>query len=367
MFSLTHAPRRVVMPFLLLILSLSMCLSGCRGKTSDEKWSPHYRKAVEAYRLGDYSRAVSLFQKALLYDPSNAGIYLDIAAIYDDLLGDAPLAISFYEKYLNVAQQGEQADWARRWLRSTRDRLSAAQKEVTPQTPETVGDKDKLIRELREELRTANQSLDEEREKSRGLSERIAALSTQLSALREQQEHVIVRPPGSVPAGREADRAATGERTKAWQSRWITVAWLLCVSLGLLVIALVIRQRCAAIKERALLASIQASASGVAERIRQEDVLGKYFWVENDRSAGLLSFTEKDGEIHVCVIDGTTRLRSRGKGQLAGNVLTAELHGVGGDSIVTKFIFANKGRTVTAVWQGDEGVAMAAGTKALGE
>ena len=348
-------------------------LSGCRDKTSSQKWSPHYQKAVEAYRRGyrreDYTRAVALFEKALLYEPSNAEIFLDIAAIYDDLLGDLPQAIFFYEKYLTAAGQTEKVAWVARWLRSARNRLSAAQTAKSPEGTEVVGNKDRLVQELREELSAANQSLAAEREKSRNLSEQITALNAQLSALREQPERIIVRSPAPGPTARDKPGARTpvGRGEKAWQSRWVTVSWLLCVSLGLLVVALVVRQRCAAARDRALLASIQASASGAAERIDKAGVIGKYFWVENDRSAGILSFTEKDGEIHVCVIDGTTRLRSRGKGQLAGNVLTAELHGVAGESVLTKFIFANEGRTVTAVWQGDQGVAMAAGTRSLDE
>ena len=145
------------------------------------------------------------------------------------------------------------------------------------------------------------------------------------------------------------------------------MSWLLCMALSVLVVALILGQRYTRTREKSLLASIQAGASGSSEDIRKEDILGKYYWVENDRSAGILSFTEKDDEIYACAIDGTTGVRSRGEGKLVDNVLTAELRTGGEQSVVTKFIFANKGRTVTAVWQGQEGTCVAAGTKAVGE
>ena len=325
-------------------------LSGCGKKGATQKWSPHYSKAVEAYREGDYQKAVSLFRKALLYDSSKAELYLDIAAIYDDFLGDARGAISCYEEYLRLAGGGEMAAWVRRWMGKAKGRLAAAggQEEPGGSESETAPNKDRLIETLREKLLASTQALAEEREKTTSLSEQVSSLYTRLSTAKKESEQL-------------QSRVATHTR------RWLPVNWILCLCLCVLVVALVIRQRHAGAKERALLAGIQAAAFGLTERIRKEDILGKYFWVENDRSAGILTFSEADGEIHVCAIDGTTHFRSRGKGKLVGNVLTGELRSGGEETVVTKFIFANKGRTLTAVWQGGEGTSVAAGTKAVGD
>jgi hypothetical protein len=362
------------------LFALAMCgllvpivsFSGCRKRGAAQKESPHYRRAVEAYRKREYEAAVSLFQKALLYEPSNADIYLDIAAIYDDFLGDASRALSFYEKYLENPTSQEKARWVKSWAEGARKRSAAKEKEEGPAQaePESVTDREKLVETLQEELGAAKQSLAEEKEKTRNLSDQVTVLTARLSAaeaerqqLRDQIASYSRAGLDSAEQGKTGGEEVAGQAPPPWHRHWVTVGWLLSGCLAFLVVALLIKQRYARVAEEALLASIQASASGDTEKITKEDILGKYYWVENDHSAGVLSFTEKDNQIHVCAIEGTTRLRSRGKGQLVGNVLTAELTSPGEKGVVTKFIFANKGRTLTAVWQGDEGTAVAAGTK----
>ncbi len=354
------------------LLVTTISLSGCGKKPPASEGSPHYRRAVQAYDRGDFQKAVSLFMKAHSIDPSNTDIYVDIAAIYDDFLGNPSMALSFYEKYLENPTSEEKAAWVRRWAANARKRAAAkpAVEGQVPPGPETVTESDQYIQSLQDQIRSANQLLVEEKEKTRNLSERIAALNARLSAAEKERQELRHQMAADSRAGSELpDRgkddadSARSQVTPAWHRQWVTVGWLLSACLAFLVVALIIRQRYARMADRALVASIQASAAGENEAVQKDDILGKYFWVENDHSAGLLSFTEKDDEIHVCAIDGTTRLRSRGKGQLVGNVLTAELSSPGEEGVMTKFIFANKGRTLTAVWQGDQGTAVAAGTK----
>ncbi|NQT81637.1 tetratricopeptide repeat protein [bacterium] len=347
-------------------------LQGCEKKGPRQKWSPHYRKAVRAYRQGEYAKAVSQFEKALLYDPSKAEIYLDIAAIYDDFLGNTSGAISYYEKYLRVADGGRKAKWVRRWIEQARKRLLSAEGQEQPGEAET--DKDQLIETLREELRLTKQALADETDKTSSLSGRVSSLESELSTALKEKKELELRVASDSGDGRQPGRdkgqvgVSGSERSISSKERRPSPAsWVLCGALGVVIVALIIKQRYAREKEKALLAGIESAASGSTEHIRKDDILGKYYWVENDHSAGILSFTEKDGDMHVCVIDGTTRLRSRGKGKLIGNVVTAELRSGSEESVVTKFIFANNGRTVTAVWQGDEGTSVAAGTKAVQE
>jgi tetratricopeptide (TPR) repeat protein len=337
-----------------------------------QDWSPHYREAVEAYRASDYRRAISLFEKALLYQPSNIDIYLDIAGIYDDFLGDPAKAISYYDKYLQAASDEVKISWTRRWAADARKRLAATTDEETSPAAESdsTADKDQALEEMRAQFQQAQRLLAEEKEKTKSLSERVGTLSTRLSeATKEQeeiQEHLAVLSRGKEesPAtnGSDGEDTRTATRT-GWFRSWATAGWLLSVCLGFLLVVLMVQQRHARARDRSLLAAIQASASGSGQEIRQEDILGKYYWVENDHSAGVLTFTERNNEVHVCAIDGTTRLRSRGKGRLQGNVLTAMLSSPGEEGVITKFIFSNKGRTLTAVWQAEEGTAVAAGTR----
>jgi hypothetical protein len=372
--ALAEATRFLSLVLMLLVVGVSF--HGCGKKKGDTQWLPHYRKAVEAYRRGDYGRAVELFKKALVLEPSNAEIYLDIAAIYDDFLKNAEGAVSNYEKYVKLVKSGEKTEWAKRWMENARRRLASPTGEEHPggSGTEAEADKDKLIEGLREQLRTSNQALAEERTENESLAKRVSTLSRDLAAARKEKDELerkLASYAAASPAVKEGERGSQfgpGDSEASTQGRRPPpVSWLLCGALGILVVALVVGQRYARAREKTLLAGIQAAASGSGEQIGRDDILGKYYWVENDHSAGVLNFSEKDGEIHACAIDGTTRLRSRGKGKLVGNVLTAELHTGGGESVVTKFIFANKGRTVTAVWQGDEGTSVAAGTKAVGE
>lgn len=356
MFS-QRGSKRKSLALLSVLVVAGAWLAGCEKDGGERQWSPHYRKAVRAYRQGDYARAVELFEKALVFEPSKAEIYLDIAAIHDDFLNNAPAAISNYEKYLQHAGGGEMAEWVKRWLADARRRLASAPEESQPAETEVNADTDtdKVIETLREQLLASERALAQERKENTGLSEQVSTLSRELSAAREEKKTLE----GRVTAD-ERDGFPKRRRT-------LPLSWLLCMALSVLVVALILGQRHARTREKSLMDSIQAGASGSMEDIRKEDILGKYYWVENDHSAGILSFTEKDDEIYACAVDGTTGVRSRGEGKLVGNVLTAELRTGGEQGVVTKFIFANKGRTVTAVWQGEEGTCVAAGTKAVGE
>ena len=68
----------------------------------------HYaERAFEAYQAKDYTRAVTLYQKAFEAAPS-ADILYNMARIYDVGLRDRPLAMAFYRRY--VADPGAISD-----------------------------------------------------------------------------------------------------------------------------------------------------------------------------------------------------------------------------------------------------------------
>lgn len=364
--------KTVFLGVLLVTGSALLMTCGCRKKEESQDWSPHYAEAIQAYRDRDYRKAVSLFEKALLYEPSNIDIYLDIAGIYDDFLGDLTAAISYYDKYLQVATDAEEISWTRRWVADARVRLSSASVEGTepPAEADVAEDRDRTLEKLRVQSQESQRLLAEEKEKTRSLSERVGELTARLTEETREKEELRKRLAvlSQIEAASSAVKGGDGEGRRAqtrpgWFRNWVTAGWLLSVCLGFLLVVLILRQRHARRSDKSLLASVQASASGTGEEIRKEDILGKYYWVENDRSAGVLTFAERDDEIYVCAIDGTTRIRSRGKGRLENNVLTSVLSSPGEEGIITKFVFANKGRTLTAVWQGEAGIAVAAGTK----
>lgn len=372
MTSKSACARRCLIP-LCGFLTAALLLSGCGKKGVARKWAPHYRNAVRAYVRGDYEGAVSLFHKALLFDRSNAEIYLDIAAIYDDLLGETAEAVSYYEKYLQMNGETDKAKWVRRWVDRARDRLSAPGEQEPPGATgsETETGNVEPVESLRERLRVAERDLAQEKENSKRLSEEVSILEARLSAAMKETKELHAQ----LAAGAGGEPERSGNKTQPSLARGdgtaseerasrLPVSWMLCFALGILVVALIVKQRYTAAKEKELLAGIGAAASDPTEGIRENDVLGTYFWIENDRRFGTLDFTEKDGEIRVRAVDGATHLKSQGKGKLLGNVLTAELRGASGKGVLTKFIFANKGRTVTAVWQGEEGTSLAAGAKA---
>lgn len=93
-------------------------------------------QAFDAYRGKRYAEAVALYIAA--YDSApNADILYNIARIYDTKLGDRPLAINFYRRY--IADPGavpERIQVANERLLALRDAELAAARPVDPQSAE---------------------------------------------------------------------------------------------------------------------------------------------------------------------------------------------------------------------------------------
>src|SRR5262249_21344515 len=59
-------------------------------------------RAFEAYKKGDYSAALSLYQAAIQITPA-AALYFNVANIYDKKVPDPQLAIEFYRKCVSAS------------------------------------------------------------------------------------------------------------------------------------------------------------------------------------------------------------------------------------------------------------------------
>lgn len=110
-------PEKILWAGLGLIL---LAFSGC-GEKEKEKVSPpsvpdHVGKARVFYHQGDYTKAVEMYQKALVLDPGYADAYLQLGIIYDDNLKDEKRAVYCYRKYLALEPKAEKAAMVRNWL-----------------------------------------------------------------------------------------------------------------------------------------------------------------------------------------------------------------------------------------------------------
>jgi len=261
MFRESILARKLLLGVFVFVVAVN-CLSGCGKKGGTRSRFPHYRMAVEAYREGNYDKALSLFQRALLYDRANAEIYLDMAAIYDDFVGDTARAISCYEKYLGLAGESEKAHQVRKWVEEARARLAVAAGTERPEAAgeEKEADEGQGTPALRERLLATRQALADEKDKTASLSEKVSGLYSSLSAALKENKELKARLAGG----------SGGENR-----RFIPLGWLVCIALGIIVVGLVIKQKYSAGRRESVAAGVRLGPSDGTEEVRKEDILGK--------------------------------------------------------------------------------------------
>ncbi len=112
--------RKLTIKILPAAVILAICASSCgrepNGKEAPEAVSVQIGKARVFSRQGDYRQAVEMYQKALVLEPDNADIYLQLGVIYDDNLKDKQLAAAYYREFLRRAPDSEMEDRVRGWL-----------------------------------------------------------------------------------------------------------------------------------------------------------------------------------------------------------------------------------------------------------
>jgi nucleoid-associated protein YgaU len=116
----------------LLFAGLSVILSSCGERQQDEGNSPsapyHIGMGKAYYQLGEYEKAIEMYQKAIELNSRQADAYLQLAIIYDDNLKDEEQAINYYRCFLNLAPDSERAERVKNWIAQCQER----QKKMPP-------------------------------------------------------------------------------------------------------------------------------------------------------------------------------------------------------------------------------------------
>ena len=96
---------------------------GCSGNGGESKRpnsvTDHIGKGRTFYRQGNYEKAVEMYEKAVILDPSNADAYLQLGIIYDDNIKDEERAVEYYRRYLRLDPDSDKAQRVREWLRES--------------------------------------------------------------------------------------------------------------------------------------------------------------------------------------------------------------------------------------------------------
>ncbi|MDP8235438.1 MAG: tetratricopeptide repeat protein [Candidatus Erginobacter occultus] len=107
---------KILTAAIILAVLASACGRAPNGEETPEVVSVQIGKARVFSRQGDYRQAVEMYQKALVLEPDNADIYLQLGVIYDDNLKDKQLAAAYYREFLRRDPDSEMEDRVRGWL-----------------------------------------------------------------------------------------------------------------------------------------------------------------------------------------------------------------------------------------------------------
>ncbi len=116
---------RITVSFIIFLAIISH--SGCdrkRNTTAEKQGTLHYQLAIDAYNDGKYERAIQHFEKALLFDPKEAEIYLNLGAIYDDYVQNKEKAVFYYNKFIELSKDPEKTEKVMQWIQSAQEDLS---------------------------------------------------------------------------------------------------------------------------------------------------------------------------------------------------------------------------------------------------
>lgn len=131
---MTHPKKRyffLIIPFIISVISLSLCGSALCDNLLKENAIEYRQKGYEAQKSGMLVEALSFYQKAIQVDPSQAPVYNDIGVVYE-MLGEAANAEQAYlrsvsidpayaKAYFNLAQvyegKGDLLGASRHWIK----------------------------------------------------------------------------------------------------------------------------------------------------------------------------------------------------------------------------------------------------------
>ena len=145
-------------------------------------------RAREAFLNGQYIEAVDLYEKAIVLEPEQAEIVLDLAIIYDDYLGNSEKSLELYKKYLQINPKSEKRELVEEWMKdSNNESLGIASKRN-----EAIGEQFLLLQKEMEDLTKEKQKLEKEVERLSGKLYSIQAEhQEQLRDMQEKQEKLV--------------------------------------------------------------------------------------------------------------------------------------------------------------------------------
>jgi len=96
-----------------------------KAAESKKKAKPHFEKARQAYRNGQYREAVSELEKAIEIDPGGKDLHFNLALVYEKL-GEVDLAINAYKRYTELETDPQELEKTIQTIR----RLEGAREEL---------------------------------------------------------------------------------------------------------------------------------------------------------------------------------------------------------------------------------------------
>lgn len=76
----------------------------------------HYNLGVNFFKNQDFVNAVLEYKKAVQADPSHGPSYYNLGILHEEYKKDYPQAIYYYQQYLLLAPQAEDANLVRQWI-----------------------------------------------------------------------------------------------------------------------------------------------------------------------------------------------------------------------------------------------------------
>ncbi len=169
-------------------------------------------RAREYYLSGDYVEAADVYEKVLVLEPDRASVYLDLAIIYDDYIGNRDQAIKLYRKYLELQPDSEKKELVEEWIQQAERRLLG----VPRSGSKAMGERLLIIQEEMEIIKAEKMKLETEVERLSGTLYNIQAdQQKELQEFQKQREKLA----GELNSSRTRINKLSQELKKAEKSR----------------------------------------------------------------------------------------------------------------------------------------------------
>lgn len=90
----------------------------------DKYFKRRYNLALTYEDTQRYAEAAQEYEKALELEPFNADICYNLGILYDDRIKDKKKAVVYYQKFLELSPEGEDAQKVRNWITRAKDEIT---------------------------------------------------------------------------------------------------------------------------------------------------------------------------------------------------------------------------------------------------